>query len=254
MLRGKCCRPHESASHLSPPLPCTRQVAAEARDAIGLAADAYFQASAFLRLPRGPGGCVPAAALHRYCAARSAQIQLVRWLVSACREPQPGPAGADCLPVSPQTPCPRGSPCLPRTQSLELGALDSAGSGVLTAQQLGAWLERRAPLAACTELLLPERDWGTAVLARLTLLHARRGRLPLRDLLASPEAQQLAAALQAWQAAEDAAAGGGGGGQLAVLAPLAGWVQPATVAALRMRFDQLDGDGDGLLTQADFSR
>lgn len=53
------------------------QVAAEAREAIGPSADAYLQASTFLRLPRDAGGCVPAAALFRYCAARSAQIQLV---------------------------------------------------------------------------------------------------------------------------------------------------------------------------------
>ena len=53
-------------------------MAAEAREAIGPSADAYLQASTFLRLPRDAGGCVPAAALFRYCVARSAQIQLVR--------------------------------------------------------------------------------------------------------------------------------------------------------------------------------
>ena len=38
----------------------------------------HLQASAFLRLPRDAGGCVPTAALFRYFTARSAQIQLVR--------------------------------------------------------------------------------------------------------------------------------------------------------------------------------
>lgn len=57
---------------------CCLQAAAECRDAIGPAADLYFQASAFLRLARDAGGRVPAAALFRYCVARSAQIQLVR--------------------------------------------------------------------------------------------------------------------------------------------------------------------------------
>lgn len=57
---------------------CRPQVAAECGEAIGPAADVYFQASTFLRLARDAGGRVPAAALFRYCVARSTQIQLVR--------------------------------------------------------------------------------------------------------------------------------------------------------------------------------
>ncbi|PRW33114.1 putative serine threonine- phosphatase 2A regulatory subunit B subunit TON2 [Chlorella sorokiniana] len=98
------------------------QVAAECREAIGPAADAYFQASTFLRLARDAGGRVPAATLFPYCTMRSAQIQL----------------------------------------RVELGVLDTAGSGALSRSQLLAWLERRAPLAACCEALVSEADWCTA--------------------------------------------------------------------------------------------
>lgn len=67
-----CAQPHPNCC-----CGCCPQVAAECREAIGPAADLYFQASTFLRLGRDTGGRVPAAALFRYCVARSAQIQLV---------------------------------------------------------------------------------------------------------------------------------------------------------------------------------
>ena len=147
---------------------------------------------------------------------------------------------------------------------MQLGVLDAAGAGTLTPAVLRGWLEGRAPLAACSEALVSDDDWCTAVLARLLLLHARRGRLPLRELVGSPEGLELALALHAWDAAEAAAPAaedGGGGGEppgatlaAAAAAQPAAWLAPARVAALRLRFAELDGDRDGLLSPQDFSR
>ena len=156
--------------------------------------------------------------------------------------------------------------------------LDAAGSGALFPTQLLAWLERRAPLAACCEALVSEADWCSAVAARLLLLHGRRGRVLIRELLASPDVMEFALALHAWDAADAAAqaaaaeaaeaeAGGSAGGSTAAAAAAApqaaqlaaalsaqqGWFSPAAVAALRSRFAELDVDGDGLLTRDDFS-
>ncbi len=157
--------------------------------------------------------------------------------------------------------------------------LDAVGSGALSPSQLLAWLERRAPLAACCEALVSETEWCTAVAARLLLLHGRRGRVLVREMLASPEVMELTLALHAWDAADaamqaaaaaaaaaaEAEDGGSGsaGAAGAAAAPQAaqlaaalgaqqGWFAPAAVAALRSRFAELDADGDGLLTQDDF--
>lgn len=166
----------------------------------------------------------------------------------------------------------------PCPQRVELGVLDAVGSGALSPSQLLAWLERRAPLAACCEALVSETEWCTAVAARLLLLHGRRGRVLVREMLASPEVMELALALHAWDAADAAmqaaaaaaaaevedggsgsagAAGAAAAPQAAQLAAALGaqqgWFAPAAVAALRSRFAELDADGDGLLTQDDFS-
>lgn len=144
--------------------------------------------------------------------------------------------------------------------------LDTSGCGALSPAQLRSWLEGRAPLTACSEALLAQGDWCTAVLARLLVLHARRGRAFIKDLMASPEGHELALALHAWEASEAAAADGasGSGGApsqapaaavlAAAAAQQAGWVAPAAVAAMRLRFAELDIDRDGLLTPEDFSR
>ena len=164
------------------------------------------------------------------------------------------------------------SPTAPTLQRVELGVLDAAGSGALSLTQLLAWLERRAPLAACCEALVDEADWCTAVAARLLLLRGRRGRVLVRELLGSPEVMELALALHAWDAADAAAqeaaaaaaaeaeAGSDAGGAAAAAAAAAaalsaqqGWFSPAAVAALRSRFAELDLDGDGLLTPDDLS-
>ncbi|KAL4439974.1 hypothetical protein ABPG75_002975 [Micractinium tetrahymenae] len=226
------------------------QVAGECREAIGPAADLYFQASTFLRLARDEGGRVPAGALFRYCLARSAQIQL----------------------------------------RAELGVLDAAGSGALLPAQLEQWLLRHVPLAALTEQLVSEADWCTAVAARLLLLHGRRGRLSVKDVTASPHMNELSAALHALEAAEAAAtaaaaacdgSNGGSGGEgadgacspasarsglsqgasAAAAAQLAAaqqrlqgsWFSPAGAATLRARFAELDADGDGLLSELEFA-
>lgn len=276
-----------------------------------------LQASTFLRLARDTGGRVPAAALFRYCTMRSAQIQLVSLRasnravlpiallcavclpacaaygpLSRCSDPLRRCLAAaimlvlqcDCInpwkalappliwlrnPSHALPPCP---------QRVELGVLDTAGSGAPSPSQLLAWLERRAPLAACCEALVSETDWCAAVAARLLLLHGRRGRVLSRELLASPEVMELALALHAWDAADaamqaaaaaaaaeaDGGSGARGGAAAAAAAPQAaqlaaalsaqqGWFAPAAVAALRSRFAELDADGDGLLTQEDFS-
>ena len=150
---------------------------------------------------------------------------------------------------------------------------DPSDSGALSPAQLREWLQRRAPLTACCEALVSEQDWCTAALARLLLLHGRRGRVLVKDLAGSPDALELAMVLHGLEAAETAAAaaiaaaesdGGNGstGGAAANPAPpLAsaaqqqqGWFAPASVAGLRARFAELDADGDGLLTQLEFSR
>jgi hypothetical protein len=153
---------------------------------------------------------------------------------------------------------------------VELGLLDVAGGGALSPLQLLLWLEQHAPLAACSEALVAPVDWCTAVAARLLLLHGRRGRLLIRDLAACPEAHELSTALHSLEAAVAAAAaiaaaiasdpvdGLGGGGCAASLAAALrlhqGWFSPGAVAALRQRFAELDGDGDGLLSQEEFAR
>ena len=200
------------------------------------------------------GGCLPG-------GSRQALLLLLR----AMRE-----GGALVVEFSLATSCIAASYPPACLQRVELGVLDAAGSGALSPSQLRAWLERRAPLAACCEALVSEGDWCTTVAARLLLLHGRRGRVLIRDLAASPEALELAMALHAWdaaaaaaQAAAAAAEAGEGDPAVGATSPAAqlamamagqqGWFGPAAVAALRARFAELDGDGDGLLTEEDFS-
>lgn len=167
--------------------------------------------------------------------------------------------------------------------------LDAAGSGALPPSELEEWLLRRAPLAALTEQLVSEADWCTAIAARLLLLHGRRGRLPLKDLAASPHMNELSAVLHALEAAEAAvaaaatcdASGAGDGGRgesdrgtpsagscqsqgasAAAAAALAAaqqrlqgsWFSPAAAATLRARFAELDADGDGMLSEQEFPK
>lgn len=199
------------------------------------------------------------------------------WAVAVIASAVAASAGSCCLSMP--------APGAPGLQRAELGALDAAGSGALGPYQLEQWLLRHAPLAALTEQLVSEADWCSAVAARLLLLHARRGRLPLKVLVASPLVNELFAALHALGAAEaaaaaaadcdaegdDAEATGGAaracsgqsqGACAAATAVLAAaqqrlqgcWFSPAAAAALRARFAELDADGDGLLSEQEFAR
>lgn len=184
-----------------------------ARELIGPHVEVYFQPSTFLRLMRDVRGAVPATTLFRYLCARSTLLRL----------------------------------------RSELGALNQGGSGSLTPAQLAAWLEGVAPKAALAEALVGVGDWAAAVGARLLLLHRRHGRLAIRELVASPAVHELASTLDLL--AGTGGQGGRGRAPAAGLLPLGpqAWASPAAVAQLRARFNQLDADRDGWLSQAEFA-
>eukprot|EP00887_Chlorella_sp_A99_P000521 scaffold17.g521.t1 len=194
------------------------QARLEARELVGPHAELYFQPSCFLRLARDAGGAVPAPLLLRYLAARSAQLRL----------------------------------------RAQLGALaNGAASGALSPAALGRWLEAAAPAAALAQQRLPARDWVAAVQARLLLLHGRRGRLLVRDLVASAAMQEVVAVtdLLAEAAAAEGDMGAPGGAASSLAAAQArpcSWAAPAAVARLRVRFSELDVDGDGRLSEQEF--
>ena len=208
------------------------QAGLDCRELVGPHADLYFQPSAFLRLARDADGAVPAASLFRYLAARSTQLHL--WA--------------------------------------ELGRLDAGGSGSLSPQQLATFLEACAPITELSEQLVSVADWVVVVQARLVLLHGRRGRLLLRELVGSPAmlevmqlldllaaepgaATEVPAALGPWGIGGSmVSAGTPPGTALPQLQLQDSWASPAAVARLRAQFLELDLDGDGQLSQAEFSR
>ncbi|GAB4823638.1 hypothetical protein N2152v2_010684 [Parachlorella kessleri] len=182
--------------------------------------DDFSQASVFLRLARDENGGVPLPSLFQYLAARSRQLHL-------------------------------------RTQ---LGLLDDASTSLLGMHQLHQFLQQLCLEDALRAAGVALRDWALVAAQRVWLLHGKRNRLAIRDLVASPLLDEL---LRTVQLLADTHGKGGGSrrstdGSGPSAAPLLGgvhgWFAPANVARLRRGFAELDLDGDGLLSQEDFAR
>lgn len=164
-------------------------MAAECRELLGPHTDTYFQASAFLRLARDEGACVPLPTLFHYLALRSRQLQLVRrWCCfyrgDGGKEARVyvGWGGLGALCVYPQslavrcTAYPSVLSPLARPQRLQLGSLDPGLSGALGPPQLAQFLSQACPARALAAMGAAAADWQTVAAQRLWLQHGRRGR------------------------------------------------------------------------------